>query len=337
MEAHSTKVPWVAFAGAVFALYFAPVLSAFLVGAGVVYYLSISTSTKGLFDHVLPSSSSSTTITAKRPKPRTIEDVQLGLRAAGLEKCQLIVGIDYTKSNTWTGARSFGGRSLHALVDGVMNPYQTVIQTLGETLAVFDDDGQIPVFGFGDKTTQDRSVFPLNANDVAPELPGFDAILSCYAATTPSIRLDGPTSFAPIINRAMDLVLEGEHGTFTILVIITDGAVTDEEATREAIVRACNVPMTILVVGVGDGPWEAMEEFDNELPERAFDNLTFVAFDDVMRTYDGSLVVFAEEALRETPTQYKAVRDLGMLRARAPAPSKRKSITSRRIKKGRDY
>lgn len=59
----------------------------------------------------------------------TLEQVQAELRRAGLESSQLVVCIDATKSNTWTGAQSFGGRCLHDLEAGVQNPYQEVISS----------------------------------------------------------------------------------------------------------------------------------------------------------------------------------------------------------------
>lgn len=57
------------------------------------------------------------------------------------------MGIDFTKSNTWTGKNSFNGQCLHALSANVLNPYQDVIAIVGKTLEPFDDDKLIPAFG----------------------------------------------------------------------------------------------------------------------------------------------------------------------------------------------
>lgn len=75
--------------------------------------------------------------------------VKEALHQAGLESSNLIVGIDFTKSNEWTGARSFHHRSLHHLGDSP-NPYEQAISIFGRTLSAFDEDNLIPCYGFGD-------------------------------------------------------------------------------------------------------------------------------------------------------------------------------------------
>ena len=52
----------------------------------------------------------------------TIEEVQKALRHGGLEACQLIVGIDFTKSNTWTGKLSFNGNLLSVFSSTILMP-----------------------------------------------------------------------------------------------------------------------------------------------------------------------------------------------------------------------
>lgn len=40
----------------------------------------------------------------------SLDEVKEALHKNGLETCQLLVGIDFTKSNTWNGKRTFGGK-----------------------------------------------------------------------------------------------------------------------------------------------------------------------------------------------------------------------------------
>jgi hypothetical protein len=128
---------------------------------------------------------------------------------------------------------------------------------------------QIPAYGFGDATTADKKVFPFFP-DSRP-CAGFQEVINRYTEITPRVVLAGPTSFAPIIYQALEIVKQAQ--SYHILLIIADGQVTSEADTVRAIVDASSFPLSIVVVGVGDGPFDMMEEFDDGLPQRKFDNV----------------------------------------------------------------
>ncbi|EOA20583.1 hypothetical protein CARUB_v10000894mg [Capsella rubella] len=233
----------------------------------------------------------------------SLEQVTEALARAGLESSNLIVGMDFTKSNEWTGARSFNRKSLH-FIGSSPNPYEQAITIIGRTLAAFDEDNLIPCYGFGDASTHDQDVFSFNSEDRFCN--GFEEVLARYKEIVPQLKLAGPTSFAPIIDMAMTIV-EQSGGQYHVLVIIADGQVQinssmnhcfcvkrrnliipfqvtrsvdtengqlspQEQKTVDAIVQASKLPLSIVLVGVGDGPWDMMREFDDNIPSRAFDN-----------------------------------------------------------------
>lgn len=257
----------------------------------------------------------------------SLEQVTEALAHAGLESSNLIVGIDFTKSNEWTGARSYNRKSLHHLGDAP-NPYEQAISIIGRTLTAFDEDNLIPCFGFGDASTHDQDVFSFYPDE--RQCNGFEEALTRYREIVPNLRLAGPTSFAPIIEMATTIV-EQNDGQYHVLLIIADGQVTrsvdterghlsqQEQKTVEAIVKASQYPLSIILVGVGDGPWDMMKEFDDNIPSRAFDNFQFVNFTEIMSKnvpITRKETEFALAALMEIPSQYKATMELNLLGSR---------------------
>lgn len=255
----------------------------------------------------------------------SLDQVTTALRKAGLESSNLIVGIDFTKSNEWTGKKSFNSKSLHAIGTNTPNPYEQAISIIGRTLSPFDDDNLIPCFGFGDVTTHDRNIFSFFP-DHRP-CNGFEEALSRYKAIVPHLRLAGPTSFAPIIEAAIDIVVQSGC-QYHVLLIIADGQVTrsvdtesgrlspQEQSTIDSIVSASEYPLSIVLVGVGDGPWDMMKQFDDNIPEREFDNFQFVNFTEIMSkniASDQKEAAFALAALMEIPSQFKAALTLNLL------------------------
>lgn len=276
-------------------------------------------------------STSSTSTSSKQHKPEpepeidwvhnedtftSFKQLELALRQKGhLEVCQLIVGVDFTGSNEKQGGPPYYDHlNLHHVSSTNPNPYEQVLQIMCEALAAFDTDQLIDTFGFGDDKTEDRAVFPfcvMQTNLGVVEAPciKLEGVLQRYREIVAHVKMSGPTSFEPIIRKAIDLVKE--RNSYHILVIICDGAVSSgsKQESIDAIVEASNYPLSIICIGVGKGPWDTMEHFDDEILGRKFDNFQFVHFHDVMTSQsENKRAEFAKNAMMEVPKQYAYIK-----------------------------
>ncbi|XP_053772099.1 copine-2 isoform X3 [Desmodus rotundus] len=141
---------------------------------------------------------------------------------------------------------------------------------------------------------------------------GVDGIAQAYSACLPHIRFYGPTNFSPIINHVARFAAQAtQQPTATqyfILLIITDGVISDMEETRHAVVQASKLPMSIIIVGVGNADFAAMEFLDGDSrmlrshtgEEAARDIVQFVPFREFRSAAKETL---AKAVLAELPQQ----------------------------------
>jgi len=118
-----------------------------------------------------------------------------------------------------------------------------------------------------------------------------------YNYITPKVSMSGPTTFGPLIRKAIEIEKEEGGKQLLFLLIITDGDVSDIDFDKKIVCEASNYPISICVVGVGDGPFKTMIEFDDmpvakegdDSPEnsklRKFDNFQFVDFTEFEKTH----------------------------------------------------
>ncbi|KAG7468686.1 hypothetical protein MATL_G00145620 [Megalops atlanticus] len=237
--------------------------------------------------------------------------------------CQLMftVGIDFTASNGNPREPS----SLHHINPLGSNEYLSAIWAVGQIIQDYDTDKMFPALGFGAKLPPDWKVsheFAINFNPTNPFCYGVEGIAQAYSACLPHLQFYGPTNFSPIINHvarfASQAVQQETAAQYFILLIITDGVISDMDETRHAVVQAAKLPMSIIIVGVGNADFAAMEFLDGDNrvlrsytgEEAVRDIVQFVPFRDFRNAPKETLAKSVLAELPQQVTQYFKQRNL---------------------------
>lgn len=220
----------------------------------------------------------------------------------------LTVGVDFTGSNGIASAPS----SLHYMGGGP-NQYMQAISQVGMIVCEYDNDKMIPAYGFGAKlrgTPQTSHCFPLTLNPEQHFVSNYTGVLQAYTQCVNKLEFSGPTNFSPIINECLKAVQAGfgqNKLVYSILMILTDGLITDFQETCNAIVACSKLPISIIIIGVGNEDFSQMDKLDADVQPlknsqgqpSARDIVQFVPF----RDFANSQHSLAEAVLRELPKQ----------------------------------
>ncbi|KAF1372483.1 hypothetical protein PFLUV_G00265880, partial [Perca fluviatilis] len=241
------------------------------------------------------------------------------------------VAIDFTASN----GNPAQPTSLHYMSPYQLNAYAMALKAVGEIIQDYDSDKMFPALGFGAKLPPDGRIsheFALNGNPQNPYCTGIDGVMEAYYQSLKSVQLYGPTNFSPVINHVARYAASVKDGSqYFVLLIITDGVISDMAQTKESIVNAACLPMSIIIVGVGPAEFDAMVELDGDeirissrgrYAER--DIVQFVPFRDYIdRTGNHilSMARLAKDVLAEIPDQFLSyMRTRGIKPSPAPPP-----------------
>ncbi|XP_020494441.1 copine-8 isoform X2 [Labrus bergylta] len=174
------------------------------------------------------------------------------------------VAIDFTASN----GNPAQPTSLHYMSPYQLNAYAMALKAVGEIIQDYDSDKMFPALGFGAKLPPDGRVsheFALNGNPQNPYCAGIEGVMGAYYQSLKSVQLYGPTNFSPVVNHVARYAASVKDGSqYFILLIITDGVISDMAQTKESIVNAACLPMSIIIVGVGPAEFDAMVELDGD-------------------------------------------------------------------------
>lgn len=238
----------------------------------------------------------------------------------GKMQINLEIAIDYTKSN----GDPKDPTSNHFIYGRGLNDYETAIKSCCDVLAPYDADQLFPVYGFGgvplllNGMPNNKVSHCFNINyQKDPEIHGVENILQTYKNSLETVELSGNTKFSYVLNKVInninnDLRNKRNENHYYILLILTDGVVNDLKDTTDLIVEASSLPLSIVIVGIGNEDFGFMESLDgDEAPltnsqgvKRKRDIVQFIKFNKFKNNNAiNSGTDFAEEVLKEIPRQ----------------------------------
>lgn len=226
----------------------------------------------------------------------------------------VITCIDFTGSNGIPSSSS----SLHYMRPGILNQYQKAITSVCSILLNYDYDKMIQTYGFGAKlrypamtSNQTSHFFPCSGDFQNCAGLGVEGVFQLYNHAITNVELSGPTYFSPLLTEVINFTQANSQNNpdnYTVLLILTDGEIHDMDKTISNVVEASSLPLSVIIVGVGNESFRNMVRLDSDdsalrdgRGRRAKrDIVQFVPF----RNFDSkSLGSLGEEVLRELPRQ----------------------------------
>ncbi|XP_041375348.1 copine-3-like isoform X1 [Gigantopelta aegis] len=227
------------------------------------------------------------------------------------------VGIDFTASN----GNPAQPTSLHYINPYQPNEYMQAIRAVGDVCQDYDSDKLFPVLGFGAKIPPNWQVsheFAVNFNLQNPFCAGIDGVLQAYSNCIRSVQLYGPTNVSPLIQHVSRFALAAQReeqqkgaGAYFVLLLLTDGVLSDMANTKQAIVESSKLPMSLIIIGVGNADFSMMQELDGddgvlrapsgEAVKR--DIVQFVPFREFKQVGESTAAELARHVLAEVPKQ----------------------------------
>ena len=79
-----------------------------------------------------------------------------------------------------------------------------------------------------------KHCFPLNDNPRSPYCRGLEGLLESYTASLNTVTLGEPTVYSEVLEfAANDSLRAGSETEYTVILLITDGGITDLEQTKQ--------------------------------------------------------------------------------------------------------
>ncbi|VDL72613.1 unnamed protein product [Nippostrongylus brasiliensis] len=187
---------------------------------------------------------------------------------------------------------------------------QLAIRAIGGILRDYTPNRLFAAFGLGAKTPptfHEAHEFHLNFN-IDPICRGLDGVIESFRKALSLVTPMRTAKFAPIVSYATRLShrsgFRGLH--YHVLTIFTRGTPTDLKEFSNAIAAASDAPLSVLIVGVGNGDFSHLVKLAAKRKEGTRPLLQFISLAEIVEPNDSiseNRSRIAQKALRAVPEQ----------------------------------
>ena len=206
----------------------------------------------------------------------------------------LCVAIDFTSSN---GDPRLPG-TLHYRDEEGLNDYEETLVSVGKAISRYSKSKEFPVWGSGAKYSgKVRHIFQLGNAAVSKGVVGvLDAYKSVFLT---DLTMSGPTDITSVVKAAASRASKFEDGAlrYGILLVLTDGIVSDADATKTLLHAISDLPLTVLIVGIGAADFAEMGEIVEYSNSTSRANVSFVSY----REHQDDPTSLSTAALKDIP------------------------------------
>jgi Copine len=138
------------------------------------------------------------------------------------------------------------------------------LEDLTEVLLKYESQKRCAVYGYGSRIGGCQfPIFALNQSERHPTVSSKEEAKECLLKLADKLVPEEPSRLSPIIQKAIVMCKHQDKfktkKMYTLVVILTDGDISDTQDTVDSIVEASNLPISIIFVGHKGSSYETLE------------------------------------------------------------------------------
>ena len=184
--------------------------------------------------------------------------------------------------------------------------FEKLMENYVDVLVPYNEDPFFHIYGYGfelkvEKSGIDADMYPINNKPDSPSVEK-NNIKSIYYKFLNSINFSKNISnFDLIIKKINDKIKEDvdeyDISEYNVLLLFANSDITDEKEFVNDLILSSNLPLSIIVIGLGKGPYKKIENvdknfmnlFDNEGNKAKRKNIKFISFYKYSKNFEATV------------------------------------------------